>query len=422
MDDQDHLTIELVGTNPRAVQITTLRAKVFAYRILGSIRYAIATILRSLPLLRNILRLPSVRIHSLQEWVTEAQRAVPWNERRRAPCYRVVRRPLLARKSQEPHCVAGNERADQIYPRKYDVHPELFLASIPQGRLLGPSGVAITPDNSIVEESAWVSDGWLEKNRAVMSLFLPKPEALAGQYFTIASFSSAGYAHWILDALPRLSLLPYLPRTEMKIIVSNTLKSWQAESLSMLGIDLKNLIPLDDRYLQLEVLHLPSYIGEPGSAHPFACRWLRKNFVASKEANDARRRLYITRRLARRRVINESELEPILERYGFEVIEAEKLGFGEQVCLFSQAEVIAGPHGAGLTNIVFAPPTCSVFELFAETCVRAMYYQLAGVIGQSYWYLPGTALPNPQHNDSGFDDMQICPDQFEQTLIRMLEA
>jgi len=325
---------------------------------------------------------------------------------------------MLASRTPDPHCVAGSKH-QQICAKDYDVHPELFLASIPRARLLGPCGVVITPDHAIVEESAWTGDGWLEKNRAVVSLSLPKPETLAGQYFTIASFSAEGYAHWILDALPRLSLLPYLRRSDVKIIVSNTLKPWQAESLNLLGVDPEKIIVLNNRHLQLEVLHLPSYIGQPGTIHPIACRWLRRNFV-SKETGGARRRLYITRRHARRRVVNESELEPILDRYGFEIIATEKLSFAEQVRLFNQAEAIAGPHGAGLTNIVFAPKDCKVFELFADTCIRAMYYQLTGVIGQSYWYLAGMGLQDLEHNDSGFDDMRICPDEFELTLSRML--
>lgn len=417
MEDRNRLSPALVVPNAPA---TTLRVKVLAYRVWGSIRAFTASILRSLPFLRNALRLPAGRIHSLQEWVAKAQQDVLLNEGRSAPSYHVVQPPLQACEAQKPHNVA--QVADQICAKDDYVHRELFLASIPQGRLLGPGGVMITPDNRIVEESAWAGDGWLEKDRAVVSLSLPRTERLAGQYFTIATFDSEGYAHWVLDALPRLSLLAYLPDTNLKIIVSKPLKSWQKESLSVLSIDLNNVITLNDRYLELDVLHLPSYIGQPGTSHPFACSWLRKSFVAGTQGHGPRRRLYITRRLARRHVTNESELEPILKRYGFEVVEAEKLSFAEQVRLFGQAEAIVGAHGAGLTNIVFAPATCMVFELFAETCVRAMYYQLAGVIGQSYWYLKGTALPNRQHNDRGFDDMRISPEQFEQTLSRMFES
>jgi hypothetical protein len=420
MDGQDRLTLEVVGSHAHATRINSLRAKVFAYRILRPLQYFLAAILRKVPLLSSLLGLPARRIHSLQEWVTATQRSAPGSEGHGAANYRLVQPPIPERRAPEPRSVAVSESAAQVYARNYDVHPELFLASIPHGRLLGPNGVVISPDNAIVEESAWTGDGWLEKDRAVASLFLPQPEMLKGEYYTIASFSSEGYAHWILDALPRLGLLSYLPGSELKIIVSNRLKSWQEESLSILGIDTRNVITLADRYLQVEMLHLPSYVGRPGTIHPHACSWLRKSFLGSKEAGDTRRRLYITRRLARRRVMNESELEPILARFGFEVIEAEKLSFAEQVRLFSQAEAIVGAHGAGLTNLVFAPQTCRVFELFAETCVRAMYYQMTGVIGQSYWYLTGTAIPNRQHNDAGFDDMRICPEQFEQTLSRML--
>jgi capsular polysaccharide biosynthesis protein len=331
-----------------------------------------------------------------------------------------VRRPIPAPDPKQPNCIAVNEQANKVWWREYEIHPELFLASIPRGRVLGPNGVVITPDNLIVEESAWVGDGSLEEDRVVQTLLLPKAETLSGQYFNIAGFSSQGYAHWILDALPRLSMLCYVPGPQVKIIVSNPLNSWQRESLLMLGIDLERLIVLDHRHLQLELLYLPSYIGQPGRIHPFGCRWLRKKFVSNKKTTVARRRLYITRRLARRRIVNETELEPILDRYGFEVIDAAKLDVAEQIQLFSQAEAIAGAHGAGLTNIVFAPVGCKVFELFGDTCVRPMYYQLAEVVGHTYWYLVGTAIPNRENNESGFDDMRIAPEKFEQTLSRML--
>ena len=96
------------------------------------------------------------------------------------------------------------------------------------------------------------------------------------------------------------------------------------------------------------------------------------------------RRLYVTRRLARcGRFTNEQELEPILLDHGFEIIEAERLSFIEQVRLFSQAEVVTGPHGAGLTNILFAE-SCKVLELFQPSYVLASSYKIATCLGQQY--------------------------------------
>jgi capsular polysaccharide biosynthesis protein len=90
-----------------------------------------------------------------------------------------------------------------------------------------------------------------------------------------------------------------------------------------------------------------------------------------------------------------------------------------QVDLFSQAESIVGPHGAGLTNCVFAPATTKIFELFAPACVRPMYYQLSTVVGQSYWYLVGRESADTHEMDRGFDNMWISPEEFESTLADM---
>ncbi len=89
--------------------------------------------------------------------------------------------------------------------------------------------------------------------------------------------------------------------------------------------------------------------------------------------------------------MNEQELEPILIDHGFEVIEAENLSFAAQVCLFSQAEVVAGPHGAGLTNILFAPEGCKVLELFQPSYILASTYKIATCLDQEYWFLVGSA-------------------------------
>lgn len=325
---------------------------------------------------------------------------------------------MRASASAPPRSLVTNDVPAAVWIRPYEIHPELFLASIPDARLLGPNGVVITPDNKIAEESAWIGDGWLEQDRARRALFLPRPEVLAGHYFTIASFSPEGYAHWILDALPRLSLLRYAT-PQAKIIVGSLEASWQRETLRTLDVKLEDVVVLGDRHLRLELLHVPSYIGQPGRIHPFAVNWLRKKFLTGQESPVPGKRLYITRRGGRRHVINEDELEPILRRFDFEIINSGELSFAHQVELFSRAEAVAGPHGAALTNCVFAPPACRIFELFAPTCVRPMYYQLSTVIGQSYWYLVGRENPEVRETDRGFDNMWISPEEFERTLTDM---
>jgi capsular polysaccharide biosynthesis protein len=78
-----------------------------------------------------------------------------------------------------------------------------------------------------------------------------------------------------------------------------------------------------------------------------------------------RRRILISRSLAdKRRITNEAELFAALDQHGFELVCLEKLTLAEQVRLFQEAEVVVGPHGAGLTNVIFSN-RCRVMELFA---------------------------------------------------------
>ncbi len=91
------------------------------------------------------------------------------------------------------------------------------------------------------------------------------------------------------------------------------------------------------------------------------CRDLRESAGAVK-----RRRLFVSRSLAiARRLLNEDEVVARLQPLGFERLQAETMSFGDQVRSFSSAEIVVGPHGAGLANTVFCSPGGIVVELRA---------------------------------------------------------
>jgi capsular polysaccharide biosynthesis protein len=101
-----------------------------------------------------------------------------------------------------------------------------------------------------------------------------------------------------------------------------------------------------------------------------------------------KRRLYISRNKApMRRIVNEEEVFKLLESYNFERVYCEDLSFEEQIELFGEAEVILSPHGADLTNMVFAPPGTQVIELFSPRSTCICYWSLANTLGFPYSYL-----------------------------------
>jgi capsular polysaccharide biosynthesis protein len=60
------------------------------------------------------------------------------------------------------------------------------------------------------------------------------------------------------------------------------------------------------------------------------------------------------------------------------------LPFRDQIDALRGATAIVAPHGAGLTNILFAPNECRLLELFASRGGTKTYEVLAGALGQHY--------------------------------------
>ncbi len=402
--------------------MSTLRLKIAVYGIAVRVRGAAARFLQALPGTWRALNLPRKRVRSLKLWVESQRRLTPWMERCKGAHYEVFR-PTEIVSRPEPRRIGGGAIHPAFTAERYHVHNEVFLARIPGARILGPGGVVITPDGGVVEESTW-SYGWLQRDRALTSLRLPDCENLRGIFYTIASLSSEGYWHWISEALPRLFAIEQLPHDEIKIIVLRDLSEWQMESLEALGLSHLQFVPLNRRHLQLEVLFFPSYVGTPGNPHAWGYQWLRRRLLAGVEPQRNDRRLYVTRRRAlRRRVSNEEELEPILSKLGFEIIEAEQLSLRDKARIFSEAEAVVGPHGAGLTNIFLSPPGCRVLEIFDPSHMNVNNYAAAEVLGQEYWYMLGkTEAKTGVHLVSGHDDIRLPAAEFEQALSAMLRS
>jgi capsular polysaccharide biosynthesis protein len=93
--------------------------------------------------------------------------------------------------------------------------------------------------------------------------------------------------------------------------------------------------------------------------------------------------VYITRDKAiGRRVSNEDELMEMLSEYGFKKYHLEDRTVVENVRLFSNANLVVSPHGAGLTDIMFCDD-CTVIEMFGSRENDA-YEQLSRHVGLDY--------------------------------------
>ena len=102
---------------------------------------------------------------------------------------------------------------------------------------------------------------------------------------------------------------------------------------------------------------------------------------------DPPRRFYLRRMGKVRPILNEIEILEYFRKNGWAIVDAEQLPMARQIRLFSQAEMICAPHGAGLTNLLWCQPGCKVLELCASTFLNGVYEGLAECVGANYRYL-----------------------------------
>lgn len=218
-------------------------------------------------------------------------------------------------------------------------------------------------------------------------LMLPLPGQHVAQAIWITDEWSREYFHWFSDALPRLMaaeqagfsgpvLLPdYYAQT-----------SYIPSSLKMLGKVAQYYNP--DRKLTAGELIVPAHVAPTGNYNPQLINLLRSRFSAAHAASSGRK-IYISRaKAAKRKIINETEVARVFARHGFEIHIFEDHTFEQQVKLARSASVLAGLHGAGLTNMLFMAGRGKVLELRNEDdSHNNCFFAMATALGHAYYYL-----------------------------------
>ena len=127
-------------------------------------------------------------------------------------------------------------------------------------------------------------------------------------------------------------------------------------------------------------------------------------------------------RASGRRIANEGEILPILASRGFARIELEEMSLSAQIALFSEAEAVVAPHGAGLTNLIWCAPQTKILEVFSPLYVNLCYWAIASIVEADYYYLLGSEEGVVDDvNDSRYflEDISVDPAALKQALDAM---
>jgi len=273
-----------------------------------------------------------------------------------------------------------------------------FIAEVANAKLIGSDAVGFDEDRNLLSETIPTS-GNLEDCLPTQTLFLSKlPDFGVPQLDTACSllnFRSTNYYHWMTDSLLRLEGLEYYQRQTGRkptLIIDSNPPSWQTESLRLLGYEPDDYIPWNGSRLKVERLVIPSLRLKQRSPSPSACRWLCQTMlnnlpnVASENLSFSSR-IYISRpKKVGRNVINEDEVMEALTPFGFVAYTLESMSFADKVRLFSKAEIVVAPHGAGLVHTIFAPQNLVLIEIFGYF-IAAEYFLIAKTMGFHYRHL-----------------------------------
>jgi len=309
-----------------------------------------------------------------------------------------------------------------------DEDTEPFVALVGTGRILSETGLALTDRFGIIEESAAEPE---QAQQAMMEMLsrelfygdVPIRRLLkSGSTHDVSATLDTvaplvprypNYYHWMVETVPKIQYLRAFENAaheSVTVLVPANAPPFIEETLCLLGWPQSKIAYATDSAYTVRNLVIPSY----PERHASDFEWIQQEIleaVSSESEPIEGNNVYVSRSGAvERRVLNENEVMNVLSEYGFERYCLENQSLSENVQLFSQADLVVGPHGAGLTDIIFAND-CTLLELFGEK-VKQPYELLAETLSVNY---------EPMYCQADSADVVVDTEQLELRVSQLVE-
>lgn len=232
----------------------------------------------------------------------------------------------------------------------------------------------------------------------------------------IAEAWTHDYFHWVTEGLTKLLLLRYSGITADVLLPSKYKNfAYITESLNYFNLPFKQ-VP-SNQLVKVDFLYRLHYNYDAGN-YDYRILNILKEYLAQKglQAREESR-IWVSRSFARKRkLLNESNIAPVLSKYKFRIVHLETLTFAEQVKLFESSKFVAGMHGGGLTNILFMPKDGKILEIRHKSDSHSnCYFSLASNLNHKYYYL----LADSQGKDPHNDDCSLDPASLDLQLSKI---
>ena len=185
---------------------------------------------------------------------------------------------------------------------------------------------------------------------------------IKGNYFLLGGENN--YWHLLIDFLPRLVCLNEIDLNNTLIIINSDISDkFQLFILKIIKLmNLKNVKFIKINRINQLYKFEKLFISSRPSVN-FAYDFYEKIIGQFTEKKPVKN-IYVRRgSVINRKVINENEVEEVLLKYNYEIVDCVNLSVDEQIKKFSSAKNIIIVHGASLANLLFAPNNINVIEI-----------------------------------------------------------
>jgi len=260
---------------------------------------------------------------------------------------------------------------------------ETFVAVIPDGSVTHDAGIVMAAGDTVIHDVSGIGFGSDTPTNPLRLPLLPRPRGTPHTVAVLTTGANTNYYHWLVEALPRLDLYE---RSGIAIdrFYAPIRHRFQRETLALLGIPRDRIVPATyHAHLAPDRLVVSSFRVVPSRA---TIDFLHRRLAASVQPwAGPGRRIFISRGCrGARSIVNENELVRALRPLGFERYRLERMPVADQIAIFSSAECVIGPHGAGLTNLAFCRPGTKVVEISTPYRPWACFYEIAHHRGLDY--------------------------------------
>lgn len=310
--------------------------------------------------------------------------------------------------------------------------PDLFMGKIFGGKIIG-KGAVINAHGTLLTDSLlpWIDlnspttyqDYFLKQNYSINKenfnqySFDSKRSFryISGTVFVLASPSDFSYSHFVFESFSKLFFVDETWRNyfnNVKIIVNDSIKSYQLDMLLSFGIDQKNIIQkaIDEIILADEIIFVESPSHNNNWIIPPAIDFLKLFFLSDIDTRNRKilkRFCYFDRndeRVTIRPIVNESNLKQVAKSIGFNIVTPGNIAVSQKGNIYCHTDVMIAQYGGGAQLSFLLAPHARLIIFQSPYFKRRMLDFIAHIQGQSLINILGKILPNQSSSqDAAFE-------------------